>query len=512
MPKILLTVPEGNLSVTRPVVLDVLRQLMKDTGISDKTTVFYPGEYDRGAQPNSQISSSDESNMFPFNERVSIEVEESYNADRILSEATYQPEQLFIFRDPLIETAIKPAYSMSDIVINIKYRALDKTQAMRWRDDLRARIGMRKDERYHEVSYHYLIPPEFIVILREIHRMREAVAGYNENFDEWFTQHLTESATVFTTLAGTQGQWGVTQTQQRIIGYFDFDGTPEVGSKEDDGDTWTISVAYKFSFEKPTACVMAYPLMVHNQLMSDKFRPTVPQNEPSSHVRSYSQTMNALSFFEKGMDKSALQLDGAAIPWFDEFIPGSVTTKTKRVVTMLTALDPSNMNLLLTADEVSGVGIDPVVLAFMKKEAPYMTGRYQSIFQLDFYRGIGMLPQKLLKIDSALQVTTTENLSLRDYHHVRLSIVEDLRLLPPAAIQRLRENGAAAIIILDYLAPWLKAANLLPSLLVNGSIAMRDLTVVIDNINAGIISLGNRQDGYQFNTVGTMFVQTFPKE
>jgi hypothetical protein len=505
MPKIMLTVPEGNLSVTRPVVLDIVRQLMKDTGISAQTTIFYPGASERGAQPNSLISVDDESNMFPFNDRISIDVEENYNADRILSEAVHRPEHLFIFRDDAIETAIKPVYSMGDLVINFKYRAVDETSAKRWRDDMRVRIGMMKDERYHSVSYHYLIPPEFLVILEELHTLRETVAGYGDTFSEWLEANIASNATVFKNLAGEQGRWGISETQQRLVGYFDFDGTPEQGSKEDEGDTWTISVSYKVSFEKPIACEMAYPLMVHQQLVSH--RPDDEPIDPNRYRRSYSATMDALRSFEKGTTRRQ-PMEGLAIPAFDEFVTEDVPSDTMRVATMLTGLLVDNPTLLLTTEEIVSIGLDFKILLFMAKEAPYMTKRYQSVFQLDLYKNHDILPQSLLEVDSDLNITVKEPLSLRDYHHVRLSVVKDLRLLPRRALDALRQDGKVCQLILEYIAPYLKDVGLIPDLLGGTYVTRSDMDAAIDAINAGIISKGNGQI-YQFNTIGSIFVQAY---
>lgn len=509
MPKFMLTVPETELSVTRPVILDITRQIMQQTGISNKTHIFFPGDHERGPQPNSLISESDESDMFPFNDRVSIEVDESFNSDRILSEAVYEPEHLFIFRDDATEIAIKPVYSMADITINVKYRAKDKPSGQRWVNDLRTRIGMRQDERFHKVDYHYMVPGEMVTILRELHRMREAVEGYGESFERYLEENASPRLTIITNLAGQQGRYAISESQQRIIGYFDFDGAPEKGSKEDDGDTWTVSFSYKFSFEKPIACVMAYPLVIHNQLVEQAFRPNEPFPDPEDRPTSRTASMAAWEKFEVGVAPPAL-FEGIAVPHFDEFLPASVPFKTKRLVTMMTLLDPDQPGMLVSADEINSLGINPIVLHFMRGEATFMNRRYQSIFQIDLYQSDAIIPQNILSMSKFLQISHKEELSMRKYYHVRLSVVEDLRLLPKAALERLRHNGRAAQIILEFIAPWLAEAGLIPKIIAKDTISLRDLETAIDSINSGIISAGNGEK-YQFNTVNSIFVQAFKR-
>ena len=238
MPKITLPIPETSASCTRPVVVSIVKDLIDMTGIPKDVNIFYPGDSEKAFQPGSDIATHQTGiNTTPFSSRIQIEVDENYEMDRLLSTAVYQTENLFIFRDDRIDTFIKPVYSSADITINFKYRAIDKTSAMRWRDDIRTRVGMMWDMRMHEVSYHYLIPPEFLVILKELHRMRENVYPYGETYDQYFQANITKNATVFTTLAGTHAAWGIAEKQLRIMGYFDFEGVPEQGSKEDDGDS-----------------------------------------------------------------------------------------------------------------------------------------------------------------------------------------------------------------------------------------------------------------------------------
>jgi hypothetical protein len=510
MPKLAVMVPETLNMITRPVVLTVAREIMKDTGIHSKTPIFFPGDTEQAAQPNSLITPADDVSIFPFSDRLMITVDENYEQDRILSMAVYQPENRFIFRDDRIETCIKPAYSSADITINFSYRAVDKTQAMRFRDDMRTRIGMMRDERLHLVSYGYMIPPEYLVILQELHRMREAVAGYGEDWDTYFKANVTQRASILTNLAGNQPAWGISESQMRVVGYWDFEGAPEQGSKEDDLDTWTVTFGYKFRFDKPVACVMEYPLMIHNQLV-EKYRPSEEDqvDSPEYHQRSYSLSSESFSFFEKGREHTGRK-EGVDIPSFDDFIPASVPKPTLRVLTALTSIDEDNPSLLMNFHELGDEDeLHPVILAFMAKEAMYMTKPFQSIFQLNLYRNINLMPWTALTVNNALDVTTPLELSLRDYHHVRLSVVTDLRLLNPKALDRLRENGAALQILIKYIAPWISKV---PPILSGDYVSKADLDKAIDEINGELINKGNRQDGYQMNTVETLFIQAFRRE
>lgn len=509
MPKLVLTVPDTIQSVTRPVVFDITRQLFAITGIPENTTIFYPGEMDRAAQVGSTIGKQGDVNAMPFSNKVSVEVEENYEQDRILSSAVYRPENLFIFRDDRIETAIKPVYSSTDVTLSFHYRAIDKAAATRWRDDIKTRISMMRDVRIHELSYSYLIPPEFLVILKELHRMREAVNGYGEDYDTYFKANTTQRASILTTQIGTQGMWAISETQMRVVGMFDFDGAPEQGSKDDEGDTWTISFSYKFKYDKPVACVMFYPLVIHNQLVDQAFRPDKPIDTPEQHVRSYSLSASNFHTFEKGTSLVGVP-QGTPIPAFDEFIPSSVIPYTLRVITALVTLDEVTPQALMSLRELGDIEFPAAILDFLVGEVPYLTKARQSIFSIQLYRNVDLMPPDSLKVLPDLSVESTVTLSTRDYHHIRLSLATDFTQLTQAALDRAREHGLALQLILEALDPTLVDKSLIPPLLGTNYITKSDLQKAIDEMTRALRAEGDGQPR-QFNTVENLIILAYTR-
>jgi hypothetical protein len=516
VPKFLLPLTDTYESTTRPVISEITKQLFEVTGLPSNTVIFFPGEIEKAIQPGSTMGSEAVINNMPFHNRLAVSVEENYEVERLNNTAVMRPENLFIFRDQALETSIKPVYSCTATVINFTYRAVDKVSAQRWRDDIRARVSMERDIRYHDVSYHYILPPELLVILKEIHRMREAVAGYGESFETYLFNHITKRASDLTTLAGTQSAIGISETQCRIVGYFDFEGVPELGNKDDDGDTWTITFSYKFQYDKPLACVMFYPLMVHNQLMGDRFRDLVPLKDYEKINMNRSLSLDCFSVFEKSYHISNVD-QGYAIPAFDEFVPASIPSNTLRVFTALTNIDPIMPNFLLSLKELGSLGFDPILLAFLAIEAPFMTRLNKSIFSIDLYIGSDLVYPNPLEVAPDLSVYTKIPLSLRSYYHVRLSINADVDLLSKEAWERMRINGLATKKIYKVISPngvcppFIRGKGLGDGTTntVN-QFTKDDFNKIVDDINKNTIAKGNGQS-YRMNTVETLFIQTQPR-
>lgn len=510
MPKLLLEVPDTEASTARPVTLEIIRQVMKATGIDKNTTILYPSEEGEEAQLGSRIGDDGEKNKFASTNKVIVDIEEEYQQDRILATAIYRPENNFIFLDQSLSTHIKPAYSSTEVTINFRYRARNKVLARRWRDDIRNRVSMMRDVTVHTVDYHYLIPPELIYILKEIHRLREAQAGYGEDFDTYFKNHSTQRLSLLTNLAGSKDAWAIAETQQRIQGWFVFEGVPESGDKENETDAWTISFAYKFRYDKALACVMSYPLMIHNQTLSKKYRDTKTPYELEDQQRSYALSVWHLAHFEKNpISPANPQITGLGIPEVDDFIPAQVVPKTMRILTALIKLSDTDKQTMLDLTQLGKYKLSEVFMNFLQEsEAPFVSKPYGSIIHVTGYRGVNIIPERFIKMNSSAVVSATEDLNMRDYHHVRLSLVTDLTYLSEEALTRFRNHGCAFRLIMSVVCPRLVELGLLPeSMCTMNYVTREQLQRIIDEMERYNYSKGDRQ-GHQFNTVMSLYVKT----
>lgn len=502
MPKLILMVPDVDSGVSRHVNLAIVRQVLKLTNINELTKINYPSELEKDAQVGSRIGDDPKANLFASTERVTIDVEETYGRDRILTAAIFRPENNFIFFDNALDVYIKPCYSATDVTINVRYRSRDKVQARRWRDDIKTHISMMRDINLHTLDYHYLVPPEYMVIMKEIHRLRENVASYGEDFETYFRKYGTQRLSLLSTIAGTQEAWGISETQMRVQGYFDFDTGPEEGSRENDTDTWTINFSYHFSYDKPIACAMHYPLMIHNQPLSSKFRDSKKVYELEQHQRSYSLSVFHLGAFEKMSRIPPLaQLSGIGIPEVDDFVPGQIVPSTIRVITALVKIDETDPLRLIDFTQLGKYKIIDPIIKFMKTEAPYMTKPYESVFSVTVYRKGNALPEASVHCTNDLKVYATKELSLRDYHHVRLGLVTDLSLLSKEALDRLRLNGDILRLVLSAIDYSLYERGKLPK---GDYVTRKDLNDVMYEINKIRI---NPDHIRQFNTVQGFYVQ-----
>jgi len=510
MPKIFKTLPEKYEAITRPVVMGIVKQVMANTGIEKNTTIMYLGDSNEAAQPGSSIDSQSDSITTSHNNKVTVSMEESYYEDRYSSQVLHRPENAFIFLDKKLETYIKPVYSSTRVGVTFTFRAKDKTTAIRWRDDFKTHLTDMRDIQLYEATYHYAIPLELLNILEMIYDLRENQGGYGEPLDKYFMEHSDPRIRVVTNQGGKLPLITIAETQGQLVGVWDFDRAPRQMEKEGDIENFAIEIGFNFHYEQPVGCDMSYPLMIHNQLISKEYRPTYADRPDADISKKTTQTSSGkyMSMFNYGDDKDKLiTQQGILIPPFDEFIPNQVITSSMRVFSVLLSIsEDDKRNLFNIKDLMPEYEIKPTMLELFQSEAPFIHMPYRSIFNISLYRGTTLMYWDNLSMDSDLNVIATRDLDIREYYHVRLSVMYDLTALQPADRERLKVNGCAFADIMKQLMPFRVPVKTIGTCYAPGTeidSAANDL----DKYTRGVMVNGI----IQFNTVETLYIEAIKK-
>lgn len=515
MPRIVLPVKDVDQTVLRPVVLQVVREVFAATGLETNTKILFPDSTEVAYQNDSTISSynnQDEKNYFMHDNLMHIEIEEDYEEDRAISTAVMDRENRYIYQDLLLGAYIKPVYSSSEVHITFRYRAKDRVQALRWRDDIRTRTAMGRKELLHRPTYFYLVPYAGLEILKEIHRLRENVMGYGEDFDTYQKNTFTECFTKASTLAGTEIRDVIGETQGPVLGWFDFNANPERGARDGNGDAWIISFTYHIRFDRPISAVMRYPIVVHNQVLSADYRPNDRSDREDFHAKKFTWSSEALHQFQTmgQIDSYRGKRDGVFVPEYDDFIPSCVIPDTVRVYSALTTIDTETPEVLMNLNHL---GEDWMftddILDFLKKESVFVHKPYFSVFCLNLYKNENMLEplDTFVLMNENLDIVLNKAISLRDFFHVRLSLVSNFSLLQPEAKMRLRQNSCILAKLVKAIDPTINTAKILKNLYRCGPVTQAEWDQIVGLINRGLISRGDGQRRL-FNTVQGFFIRS----
>lgn len=449
MPNVSLTVPEVQQSVARPVIYDIVRQVCAITKLPDNLPIYIPGDTEavsqQGSTLNDQQANVDPTRLSADN-NIQIEVEESFNEGNVLSTAVAQTEQLPLFFDPALAVMIKPAYAAVDVKITFKFSSNSRTLTERWRNDMRMRISMLRDINLHILKYHYPIPQAFYNVLVEIHKRREAVDGYKEDFNTYLQTNCSTNVTRAADLTGKTTGFVVAQTQTRVQGLFDVEIAPEKAQREGNSENWVSTFTYNFTYDKPVMVNMKYPVMVHNQLMPEELLVFKEPPEYSKRNLTWTSSLLAARHFEaeSRIEAARAKQVVTTVPSYDEFLPLQRPYGSQPYLTMLCQVDASDPTLMLNLADLGEYALDADVMAFVKAgEYKFMGKPRQSILSVTPF--VGNIPVQFdgYLIDDQMNVRTTVPQSMRLIHRVSFALNTNLGQLPTEALKRLRRNPAA---------------------------------------------------------------------
>ncbi len=444
MPKIYTTLSNIQQSVIRPVIYGVIEQVKAITKIKKNALVLFPGDSGVNSTPGSTMDEDkNREAMFSTTNIIEIEVQYDHDEEDITSTDAYGRHTYPIFKDTKLGVYLTPVYSKTNVTINFKYRTPSKTEAMRWRDDMRNKLSQMRDMNLHSVDYSYTIPMVYLVLLKEIHTRREAVAGYGEDFVNYIKLHATDALTLVSDVVGQDTALVVAETQSRIVGLYEFSPLPEKPEKDNENSIWVINFSYKFSFDQPVVASMKYPLMIHNQPLPLEYL-DFKEHEISNYDKNHyvDGRLNGLNYFEidSTLNRNFSDKLFIRIPEFDDYVLKNSYGGTCTIFLSLCQIDEGNPKLLLDFKDLGELAIEEDIFQFMKEsEAPYMCKPYMSIFNISLYRGDGLIEYSALSCNGDLEVYLANDPKIRLEHRVRFSIVADLSLLHPDALARLKK-------------------------------------------------------------------------
>lgn len=455
MPVVSIMLKDVEQSVSRPIVLQVARQVIDLMSLSESTQIRYAGK--SGVLSNFGTTVNDNTNRrakFSTDRLTYLEVTDRPVLESINETHVHDNEFKPFFNDWKIGLSLRPVLINTEFNMKISYRSNSRDEASRWGKELFIRKSRGREMNLHTVSYSYSIPTHFLEAVYEAWKLREAVEPYHEDFSMYLRQHTDGRLSVVGNRAGEGQSFVVSELHGGIQGVFGFDGLPD-DPQAVEGGMWEISVDYKFSLQIPEACFMRVPVIVHNQLMPDKYLYSsngVETIDPKTAM--YSRSMDALRIFQGNYNEVRKIDPYVRMPDFDDFIIDEVPTATATIFTALCAVDEEGC--LMNLADLGDHAIDPDIIPYLYKERPYLCKLYKSLFHVGLYINEQLCNNDYLEIDENFNVKSKVKLNLREQHRVRFSMVVNLKYVDRTTLERLMSDPKAFVKVLGGLNSLLK--------------------------------------------------------
>lgn len=477
MPTIAIELNDVDAAIIRPVAAGIIEDVKRITGIDKKCKTVFLGTLGRAAQPDSLIG-TDPTDVSSSDMLIQFELEEDPLDEMALVNGVYNRNHHFVFSDPILGIDIKPVYTQTEFTLNIKGRFPDKNSAVKWRNEFRRFTMSGRRTNTHVITYHYPLPLESIVVLAELHRLRERRAPYNQTFETYIRNHIGDKITTLADQAGNNQTVAIAESQINVIGWFDIIAQPDPSQLDKEKSTYEVTFVYKYRMDKPISVVMRYPLMVHNQILSNKFRSDeVPYSVEKEALQS-SVIQHTQDIFRSNYPGIKKGYPGITYPYYDDWLPVYRSPFHTDMIRFMLRVSTTDLKAVLDLNELDVFELDSLLLAYLSTRPIGPVTEFEAIIHLRMYCGQVRTEEPQLTMTSGLIVSSIVNLELRKQYHLIMGMLLDWTMLTNNAQEHLRLHGALVLALAAILYPNLDISDVL--LLSNGSMRRIDFVRIIN--------------------------------
>ena len=450
MPVVNMSLNNTSQSFVRPVVIDIVNQVMAATKIDKKVPIFFGGEMGIQQAAGSGVNQADNRRArFEALRRMVIEEEEVYAEDQHTTDIVGRMNNIPVFADQALDVYVLPTYTTSTMNIKFRYETRSKEECLRWRQEMTMKYMMLRTSLMHQITYSYTLPEPIWELIENIYECREKVAGYGEMLGEYLNKCMTNRLTVIGNENGRNRQFAITEKQDRIQGFFDFTTDPHKPEYEEDRGVWVIEFTYSFTYQRPVGVDAWYPIMVHNQFLKDKFidfdPATLTKDPYLRDIRDWS-----LGMFETNSTMGVLkpQYPYLRIPEEDDFNITNTSPGTGTFLLVMMKLEENGDNTFNLRD-LGNTVIDPDILKWLEDgEYKHIGMHGNSVIQAEVYKGKTRLADPTVSIDKDLNVKLNVKLDMRCVYRIRFSLVTEFSFLQVQAFERLNCHPRAFVRIM----------------------------------------------------------------
>ena len=446
MPNITLPIPETRESISRPVAMGIVKDILKRTGIPETSVLCY-GYGEQLPLVNSTLTPEDQPNRVKSDNRVVIEFEEEYVEWDINSVAVSEPEHNHVFKDETLGIYIKPVYTQVELTITIQYDAPNRTKASSWGKNLKRQISQGVIECFHRINYHYPLPNSMMNMLSEFHTLRENIAGLDEGVGVWLKNNFAPNMTIISNLAGRGSSFVIKENNLRVLGWYDFGMDVPRKTKEDLGGVYRYEVQYKVLYDRPDSLNFVYPLMIHQQTIPLNFIPRANQTlKDDQLLTNYNPTLSqrGLTGFEFNNQGAYPRFadKGLAVPHFDEWLPRYTPPDYFSMIRWLMSQSPDAPTELIELTNLGEHALSEATRNYIRAMGKDILIPYRSVLYLQVYEDNDLLSADQVDIDDLLDVRLVEDANLRKSYRVVLCILTDPTSLTVAVRRKLNSHCA----------------------------------------------------------------------
>ncbi len=433
MPQFRAEIPEIHTRITRPVVKNILDDVLKQFKDIPFREYRFAGDAENLLTPGSAID-TDKKNRSTMDAYVDVEVEDVADDEFGRSYQSTNGVNHFMFRCTRTKLDLFPVYQNRKLTIGFKVVAPSRVRINGLITRIQQAMQQSQTLFTHMVSYNYDIPVPCVRLLEMFHTMMQANYPYDDlDFDKWFEESKVEALQYATRLDGQyRGMIYAENAVNVLSNLVEHEEAPKK-DKDDENGVWNINFDLEVRYQCPNAVRASYPPIVHN-----RFLPEIWFNKP----KTYDYTNNAATSslgqmaierfkWNFGYGVSGRGDTGCKEPYFDDW---GRKFDNKRVIKLFTALvtvDEADLRYFFDPiNDINDYKFPDEINRLIKLYPMALLHEGKHFFDVRAYSWNEVIRPEHLSFTPEFKLQTDFDLNPRGYYHIVYSLNTDPTTIP----------------------------------------------------------------------------------
>lgn len=438
-------------SIVSSVASDLIYELIEKLGIDkDKVPIFYPG-------PNGKVTTWGSNNIgevnpsdFSSQERLTIEYEEEFNEDDMLTLVSKRRQNPPIFEDNRFDVRIDPVYSRMKGTFSISYKARDRYQAESFVNRLRRKIAENRDVMTFSAKYTCPIPKTIVNAFRLYFESYKVNNLDFKNWEEYLKAYGIKEFTWLVNVAGEGDVLAFREIQENIYGALT-DSSPPKPEKADETNRWNVSFSFEFFYDKIISMNFRYPIIVCNELIHEALYPEVIFDPgclrfQAELTRAYYNKIQEAMYYYWSYEEAFIR-----IPYFDEWKDAQYRRGQVYLLSALIIVDKDDPREICNLMDLGEWGLSEIMSYPFKRQVKHLTRFREFGFYIGLYEEGYQLRDDNLIIDRELNVRSRFDLSFYKNQRLVIKVMTDLSMLSKQGLTRFFNEPIAVNAWLDIM-------------------------------------------------------------
>lgn len=442
------TVPELDITVLNPVLVQVLKDIGHRFGITEEIYISIDNEFDvkKSTSSNNRLGEKGLNTLKGVNDNLNCAMlvtsfKKSFVEGYNNSVSVVSPSSHPIFKDAEIGFVAKPIYYKEKIELGIDLLHNSKTYLNSIMARLKSLANMPGLIFKHNPEFTYTLPDNVRSLISNIYNCRKTLEA-DLKFTDYFT-NIASSNVTYRTSETDNSMYNlilaVKERQLECMGYIPEDILEAEIETDEENAGYKISFQYEFEIMIPNLIYLEYPILVYNQMLDKSLLKQNGQYERPLHTNTLHADEGFYKLFSTGTGPYTYNLESYfRSPKEDDFLPEKLPERYSRIFSVLLLVDPHDPFTIMELEDPDIPFRQPVLKFIKESERDYIGLMDRSLIHFRLYE-YDQPSKNLVYLDVNNTIKVKEPLSMKKIYRLTGYILKELNYLSPGDRERIQE-------------------------------------------------------------------------